>query len=185
MSHSNPMMNPTGGAGAWRGLAQPALHDDLMDAVLPPANMQRAWRRVKSNRGAPGIDGMRSDDFPAYARDHWPEIRPSLSEGCYHPQPVRRVSIPKPGGGERALGIPNLVDRVIQQAIAQTLTPIFDPEFSESSYGFRPGRSAHGALKQVCADIKAVATASQSISTWRNSSTMLITTSWWPAWPEG
>lgn len=88
-------MNPTGGAGARRGLAQPALHDDLMDAVLAPANMQRAWRRVKSNRGAPGIDGMRSDDFPAYARDHWPEIRPSLSEGCYHPQPVRRVSIPK------------------------------------------------------------------------------------------
>jgi RNA-directed DNA polymerase len=126
-----------------------------MDAVLAPANMQRAWRRVKSNRGAPGIDGMRIDDFPAYAREHWPAIRQSLSEGRYQPQPVRRVTIPKPGGGERALGIPIIVDRVIQQAIAQTLTPIFDPEFSESSYGFRPGRSAHGALRQVQADIKA------------------------------
>ena len=98
---------------------------------------------------------MRIDDFPAYACEHWPAIRQSLSEGRYQPQPVRRVTIPKSGGGERALGIPNIVDRVIQQAIAQTLTPIFDPEFSESSYGFRPGRSAHGALKQVQSDLKA------------------------------
>ncbi|UCV04944.1 group II intron reverse transcriptase/maturase [Dechloromonas denitrificans] len=154
MSHSNPTLNPTGGAGDRRGLAQPALHEDLMEAVLSPANMKQAWRRVKSNRGAPGIDGLRIDDFPAYARDQWPAIRQSLNDGRYQPQPVRRVTIPKPDGGERALGIPTVVDRVIQQAIAQVMTPIFDPEFSESSYGFRPKRSAHGALKQVKADIQ-------------------------------
>jgi RNA-directed DNA polymerase len=148
-------MNPTGGAGARHRATQPALHDNLMEAVLSTANLQRAWRRVKSNQGAPGIDGMRIEDFPAYAREYWPAIRHSLSEGRYQPQPVRRVSIPKPGGGERALGIPIVVDRVIQQAIAQVMTPIFDPEFSASSYGFRPTRSAHGALKQVKADIKA------------------------------
>jgi RNA-directed DNA polymerase len=154
VSHSNPTLNPTGGAGDRRGLAQPALHEDLMEAVLSPANMKQAWRRVKSNRGAPGIDGLRIDDFPAYARDQWPAIRQSLNDGRYQPQPVRRVTIPKPDGGERALGIPTVVDRVIQQAIAQVMTPIFDPEFSESSYGFRPKRSAHGALKQVKADIQ-------------------------------
>jgi len=128
---------------------------DLMESVLSPANLKRAWHRVKSNHGAPGIDGLRIEDFPTYARERWPAIRQSLSEGRYQPQPVRRVMIPKPGGGERALGIPTVVDRVIQQAIAQIMTPIFDPEFSESSYGFRPGRSAHGALKQIQADLKA------------------------------
>ena len=164
MSYSNPTTNPTGGAGDRRDLAQPALHDapkevcmgkDLMEAVLSPANLKQAWRRVKSNRGAPGIDGLRIEDFPAYACEHWPAIRQTLSEGRYQPQAVRRVTIPKPSGGERALGIPTVVDRVVQQAIAQIMTPIFDPEFSESSYGFRPGRSAHGALKQVRADLKA------------------------------
>jgi len=155
VNHSNPTMNPPGEAGDRRGLTQPALHDELMEAVLSPANLKRAWRRVKSNRGAPGIDGMPIDDFPAYAREHWPAIRQTLSDGRYQPQPVRRVMIPKPGGGERALGIPTVIDRVIQQAIAQVMTPIFDPEFSDSSYGFRPGRSAHGALRQVRADIKA------------------------------
>lgn len=155
VSHSNLTLSPTGGAGDRRDLAQPALHDNLMEAVLSPANLQRAWRRVKSNRGAPGIDGLCIGDFPAYAREHWPAIRQSLSEGRYQPQPVRRVSIPKTGGGERALGIPIIVDRVIQQAIAQVMTPIFDAGFSESSYGFRPKRCAHGALKQVKADLKA------------------------------
>lgn len=155
MSHSNSTKNPTGEAGDRRGITQPVLHDELMEAVISSANMRLAWRRVKSNRGAPGIDGMPIEDFPAYAREHWPAIRQTLSDGRYQPQPVRRVTIPKPGGGERALGIPTVVDRVIQQAIAQVMTPIFDPEFSESSYGFRPKRSAHGALKQIKADIKA------------------------------
>ena len=115
-----------------------------------PENLAEAWKRVKANKGAPGIDGMRIEDFPDYARQHWPAIRQALHDGSYQPQPVRRVSIPKPnGGGERLLGIPCIVDRVIQQAIAQVLGPIFDPGFSDSSFGFRPGRSAHGALRQV------------------------------------
>ncbi|MGH8632672.1 MAG: group II intron reverse transcriptase/maturase [Burkholderiales bacterium] len=126
-----------------------------MQAVVAPANMRRAWARVKANQGAPGIDGIPVEDFPAFARAHWPAIRQALIDGSYRPRPVRRVLIPKPGGGERALGIPNVVDRVIQQAIAQVMTPIFDPEFSESSFGFRPKRSAHGAVKQVQAYIKA------------------------------
>lgn len=155
MTDSTTTTNPTGEAEARRRAVQPALHDNLMEAVLSPANLHQAWRRVKSNRGAPGIDGLRIEDFPAYARDQWPAIRQSLIDGRYQPSPVRRVSIPKPDGGERALGIPTVTDRVIQQAIAQVMTPIFDPEFSESSYGFRPKRSAHGALKQAKADIKA------------------------------
>ena len=155
MTDSTATMNPTGGAEDRRRATQPALHDNLMDAVLSPANLHRAWHRVKSNRGAPGIDGLCIEDFPAYAREQWPAIRQSLNDGRYQPQPVRRVTIPKPDGGERALGIPTVVNRVIQQAIAQVMTPIFDPEFSASSYGFRPKRSAHGALKQVQADIKA------------------------------
>lgn len=125
-----------------------------MQAVVAPANMRRAWARVKANKGAPGIDGMPIEDFPAFARTQWATIRQCLIDGTYRPQPVRRVMIPKPGGGERALGIPSVVDRVIQQAIAQVLTPIFDPGFSESSFGFRPKRSAHGAIKQVQAYIK-------------------------------
>jgi RNA-directed DNA polymerase len=155
MDRSRSSMNPTGGDGARRGAMQPALHDTLMARVLDRANLQQAWKRVKANRGAPGIDGMRIEDFPAFARSHWSDIRQQLADGSYRPQPVRRVSIPKPNGGERLLGIPIVMDRVIQQAIAQVLTPIFDPHFSGSSYGFRPGRSAHGALRQVQAHIRA------------------------------
>jgi len=132
-----------------RGATQPALHDDLMARVVDRANLQRAWKRVKANRGAPGSDGMPIEDFAAFARSHWAAIREALCDGTYQPQPVRRVSIPKPGGGERLLGIPTVVDRVIQQAIAQVMGPLFDPGFSESSFGFRPGRSAHGAVRQV------------------------------------
>ena len=155
MNHSNSTMNQPGEAGDRRDVTPPALHETLMEAVLSSANVKQAWLRVKSNRGAPGIDGMPINDFPAYAREHWPAIRQSLHDGRYQPQPVRRVMIPKAGGGERALGIPTVIDRVIQQAIAQVMTPIFDPDFSDSSYGFRPGRSAHDALRQVRADIKA------------------------------
>lgn len=155
MNDSTSTVNPTGGADVRRCDPQPALHDDGMERVLDPENLQRAWKRVKANRGAPGMDGMRIEDFPAFARSHWAEIRQHLERGPYQPQPVRRVSIPKPGGGERLLGIPTVVDRVIQQAIAQVLTPIFDPGFSESSFGFRPGRSAHGALRQVQGHIEA------------------------------
>lgn len=149
MRHPSLVANPTGGAEARRVLTQPALHDDLMGRIVEPANMRRAWKRVKANQGAPGVDGMTLEDFPAFARSHGSQIRQALLDGRYQPQPVRRVSIPKPSGGERLLGIPTVIDRVIQQAIGQILTPIFDPGFSESSFGFRPGRSAHGAVRQV------------------------------------
>ena len=155
MSDSHSMMNPSGGIEGVRRIAQPALHVCLMEKVLAAENLRRAWKRVKANRGAPGIDGMHIEDFAQFAREQWPTIRERLRDGSYRPQPVRRVMIPKPGGGERPLGIPTVVDRLIQQAIAQVLTPIFDPEFSESSFGFRPNRSAHGALRQVQADIRA------------------------------
>ena len=155
MTDSILAMNPTGGAEDRRRVTQPALHEVLMEGIVAADNMRRAWRQVRRNRGAPGIDGMRIEDFPAYARGHWPTIRQALLDGTYGPQPVRRVSIPKPDGGERLLGIPTVVDRLIQQAIAQVMGPIFDAGFSESSFGFRPRRGAHGALRQVQASIKA------------------------------
>ena len=132
---------------------QPALGtcrvDDLMERVVAAENLERAWRQVKRNRGAPGPDGMTIGEFESWARANWPATRQQLMDGTYRPAPVRRKTIPKEGGGERLLGIPNVVDRLIQQAICQVLTPIFDPGFSESSFGFRPGRSAHGATKRV------------------------------------
>ena len=170
--HSPSALSPTGGVEARRALTQPALHDDLMGRIVDPANMRRAWKRVKANQGAPGVDGMTLEDFPTFARLHWSAIRQALLDGTYQPQPVRRVSIPKPNGGERSLGIPSVVDRVIQQAIGQVLTPIFDPA---SSFGFRPGRSAHGAVRQVQRYISARAIASPWTLTWRNSSTRLTT----------
>ena len=148
-------MNPDGGDGVWRADIKPAL-DNLMARILERDNVKRAWERVKSNQGAPGSDGMSLEDFPIYAREHWNEIRQSLIDGNYQPRPVRRVVIPKPHGkGERKLGVPCVIDRVIQQAILQVLTSIFDPEFSESSYGSRPKRSAHGAIRQVKTFLKA------------------------------
>lgn len=108
MSDSHSTRNPTGGAEARRSDTQPALHVELMEQVVAPQNMRRAWRQVKANKGAPGIDGMRIEDFPSYAREHWSTIRERLIDGSYRPQPVRRVMIPKPGGGERALGIPTV-----------------------------------------------------------------------------
>ncbi|QQS55680.1 MAG: group II intron reverse transcriptase/maturase [Candidatus Competibacteraceae bacterium] len=152
---SQTLTNPLGGDERRRDAMQPTLHDDLMERVLESENMRRAWKRVKSNRGAPGIDGMGTEDFAEFARSSGPTIRQALRDGSYRPQPVRRVSIPKPQGGERLLGIPTVLDRVIQQAIAQVLGPLFDPGFSESSFGFRPGRSAHGALRRVPAHIGA------------------------------
>ena len=122
---------------------------DLLEQVVDPENLVRAWQRVKKNRGAPGPDGMTIKQFESWCPEHWPAIQQQLLDGTYRPAPVRRKTISKDGGGERRLGIPNVLDRLIQQAVAQVLTPIFDPEFSESSFGFRPGRSAHGAAKRV------------------------------------
>jgi RNA-directed DNA polymerase len=120
-----------------------------MEAVVDPDNMERAWKQVRANRGAPGPDGITLVQFPEWVCSRWPTIRQQLLDGTYRPEPVRRKTIAKPDGGERQLGIPNVLDRLIQQAILQVLTPVFDPTFSESSYGFRPGRSAHGAARQV------------------------------------
>ena len=129
--------------------AVPVDPDALFERVLDSANMALAWKQVKANKGAPGIDGMTIDDFPAFARQHWERIRSQLSEGTYRPAPVRRVFIPKPDGSQRPLGVPTVLDRVIQQAIAQVLTPLYDGEFSPHSYGFRAGRNAHQAVRHV------------------------------------
>ena len=118
----------------------------MIEEILDPENLARAWKRVKANKGAPGIDGMTVEAFPAFAREHWPRIAEALMEGTYRPAPVRRVWIPKPDGTKRPLGVPMVLDRVIQQAIAQVLGPLFEADFSEHSYGFRPGCSAHQAV---------------------------------------
>jgi len=123
--------------------------DDLLEKILERDNLIAAWKRVKQNGGAAGVDGMRIADFRDYLAKHWEMIRRKLMEGSYRPSPVRRVEIPKPDGTKRPLGIPTVLDRVIQQAIAQILTPIYDPTFSESSHGFRPLRSAHDAIRSV------------------------------------
>ncbi len=119
---------------------------DLMERVLLRPNLKAALKRVKSNRGSPGIDGMTVEELPAYLRAHWLRVREELLAGTYQPQAVRRQQIPKSGGGMRELGIPTVLDRFIQQALLQVLQPRFDPSFSTHSYGFRPGRSAHGAV---------------------------------------
>lgn len=126
----------------------------LMESIVDPINLEKAWKKVRSNGGAPGPDAMTIKAFPKHFREHWPAIRQQLLEGTYQPAPARRKSISKPDGGQRDLGIPNVQERLIQQAILQILTPIFDPGFSESSFGFRPKRSAQGAAKQVQAIIR-------------------------------
>lgn len=120
--------------------------DSLLEKVLERPNLVRAWRRVKRNGGSPGIDGMTVEDLRDWLDRHWPRVREELLSGTYQPTPVKRVAIPKRGGGERLLGIPTVLDRLIQQAILQILQPMFDPGFSEHSHGFRPGRKAHDAV---------------------------------------
>ena len=118
----------------------------LLTAVLARENLLRAMKQVRANKGAAGVDGLDIDQTARMLRTEWPAIRDSLLRGTYRPSPVRRVMIPKPGGGERELGIPTVQDRLIQQALLQVLQPILDPTFSKHSYGFRPGRSAHDAV---------------------------------------
>jgi len=120
-----------------------------VEQVVKGDNVLSAWKQVRANKGAPGIDGITIEEFTEYAHENWKGIRTSLLEGTYRPHPVKRVAIPKDNGGTRNLGIPVVMDRVIQQAICQVLTPVFDPNFSESSFGFRPGCSAHQAVKKV------------------------------------
>ena len=121
----------------------------MLEQLLNRANLLQAWKRVRANGGAAGVDGLTIKEFPAWLSDHWSEVKASLLDDSYRPAPVRRHEIAKRGGGKRPLGIPTVLDRVIQQAILQVVQPIFDPEFSESSFGFRPCRSAHGAVKRV------------------------------------
>jgi RNA-directed DNA polymerase len=117
-----------------------------MEQVVAADNMRRALKRVRANQGNPGVDGMTVRQLPEFLKQAWPSIRQALLEGAYQPQPVKRVEIPKPDGGVRQLGIPTVVDRLIQQALLQVLDPHYDPNFSPNSYGFRPGKSAHQAL---------------------------------------
>ncbi|MEO5713551.1 MAG: group II intron reverse transcriptase/maturase [Luteolibacter sp.] len=118
----------------------------MIEEILEPENLSQAWKRVKGNKGAPGIDGMTVEDFPAFKQEHWPRIAIAIREGKYRPAPVKRAWIPKPDGSKRPLGIPTVLDRVIQQAFAQVLGPLFEVGFSEHSYGYRPGKSAHQAV---------------------------------------
>lgn len=123
--------------------------DDLLTQALARENLVLAWKRVKANRGSAGVDGLTIQETVDHLKTHWPRIREELQSGRYRPQPVRRVQIPKSGGGMRELGIPTVTDRLIQQALLQILQPLIDPTFSEHSYGFRPGRRAHDAVLQA------------------------------------
>src|SRR3981081_392298 len=137
--------------------------DDLMERVCERPNLQAALKRVRQNAGSCGIDGMTVEELPGYLRVHWPRLREELLAGRYQPQPVRRGALPtpgggglftKPGGGERELGIPTVLDRFIQQALLGVLQPLFDPTFTDASYGFRPGRRAHDAVRRAQAYVQ-------------------------------
>ncbi len=147
---------PTDDAG-WRGESEgrhggkhgAPQERTMIEEILEPENLAQAWKRVKANKGAPGIDGMTVEDFPAFARKEWPRITNAIAEGTYRPAPVRRSWIDKPDGTKRPLGIPTVLDRVIQQAVAQVLGPVFEVGFSEHSHGYRPGRSAAKAVAEM------------------------------------
>lgn len=128
--------------------------DELWARLWSRENLKAALKRVEQNGGAPGMDGMTVQELRPYLKDHWPEIRSQLDSESYPPRPVRRVEIPKPDGGVRLLGIPTVLDRFLQQALQQVLTSVFEPRFSPHSYGFRPGRSAHDAVKQAQAYVQ-------------------------------
>lgn len=130
-----------------RGTESPAITEQWMEEVCERENCKQALRRVKANKGSAGVDGMTVQQLPGYLKQHWPAIREQLLSGTYKPQPVRRVEIPKPDGGVRKLGIPTVLDRFIQQAVMQVLQSRWDRTFSDHSYGFRPGRSAHQAVE--------------------------------------
>lgn len=125
------------------------LTQDLMERICELSNLRRAYKQVVSNRGAAGIDRMTVDELAAWASKNIESLRQSLLDGSYQPQMIRGVAIPKPSGGTRTLGIPTVVDRLVQQAVLQVMQPLYDPSFSDHSYGFRPGRSTHGALKKA------------------------------------
>jgi RNA-directed DNA polymerase len=134
---------------AERRTESPASTERLMEEVCECENLKKALRRVRANRGSPGMDGLTVDDLSEYLREHWPAHREELLQGTYTPQPVKRVEIPKSGGGKRKLGIPTVLDRFVQQAVLQVLQPRFDPTFSEHSFGFRPQRTTHQAVARA------------------------------------
>ena len=134
---------------AKRETESPARTEQLMEEVCERENCKQALKRVKANKGSPGVDGMTVDELPEYLKQHWPALREQLLSGTYQPQPVRRVEIPKPDGGMRKLGIPTVLDRFIQQAVMQVLQGRWDRTFSEHSHGFRPRRSAHQAVAKA------------------------------------
>jgi len=141
-------MKPNGRADDCLATDRSTPNTTLMQQVLTRENLQRAWEQVRANHGAPGTDGMTVEQFPHFVRSpQWALVRKALEDGTYEPQPVRRVYIPKDSGGKRPLGIPCVLDRVIEQALAQVMEPLFDPEFSEFSYGFRKLRGAHDAVR--------------------------------------
>jgi len=149
-------VKPEGTAGGLRDIAaqdkeatRKLTESDLMEQVVAHDNMQAALRRVEQNKGAAGVDRMTVKNLRPYLKTHWPKLKQSLLTGTYQPKPVRRVEIPKPGGGVRLLGIPTVVDRLIQQALLQVLTPLFDPHFSDASFGFRPERRGHDAVRRA------------------------------------
>lgn len=163
--------DPRPGRGSGDGIAEPTDRErdaatareenaadeapGLMEEVLRRENLMAAYKRVVSNGGAGGVDGRNVDDLEHQIREDWPRIREQLRSGTYQPSPVRKVEIEKPGGGVRTLGVPTVMDRMIQQALLQVLTPVFDPTFSANSYGFRPGRSAHQAVRRAKEHIEA------------------------------
>jgi RNA-directed DNA polymerase len=145
----HPLSTPSERSGRSARIEENAHRDqgDLWQRMLSRDNLMAALNRVEANRGAPGVDGMTTEQLRPWLVEHWAAVRAELDAGVFRPQPVRRVTIPKPGGGERMLGVPRVLDRFLQQAIAQVLVPIFDPEFCPTSFGFRPGRSAHQAVR--------------------------------------
>lgn len=125
----------------------------LMECVVEGGNMQRAYQQVVRNHGAPGVDGLRTEDLKGWLQANWQSVKKALLDGTYLPRAVRRVNIPKPNGGVRTLGVPTVVGRLIQQALHQVMQPIFEPEFSDASYGFRPGKSAQQAVLRAAEHI--------------------------------
>jgi RNA-directed DNA polymerase len=147
VSPSGPAVVHSGRPESSESSSQPVRVDGLWERVFSRDNLARALRRVERNAGAAGVDGMSTEQLRPWLHLHWSEVRGALDAGTYRPQPVRQVEIPKPDGGVRLLGVPTVLDRLVQQALVQVLEPLFDPGFSEHSYGFRPGRSAHQAVE--------------------------------------
>jgi len=152
---SGPPAERSAGPASPATTPHPVRVDDPWEGFLSRENLARALRRVEANRGAPGPDGMTVEALRPYLKATWPGLRADLDDGTYRPSPVRRVTIPKPGGGERELGVPTVLDRFLQQALSQVLTPVFEPSFSDRSFGFRPGRSAHQAVEAARRAIEA------------------------------